>query len=160
MTENIANQAVDAHSQLAQIGQLIRARRKSFKITATAASQSAGISRVTLHRIEKGESSVSMGSYLSVLGVLDMTFAVLETENTVTELQANKNGWVPARIYLADYPQLKELAWHIQGVDELSAAEAHGVYERNERFLDKPELCDAEKELILSLKAAFEGPMP
>ena len=160
MTENIANQAVDAHSQLAQIGQLIRARRKSFKITATAASQSAGISRVTLHRIEKGESSVSMGSYLSVLGVLDMTFAVLETENTVTELQANKNGWVPARIYLADYPQLKELAWHIQGVDELSAAEAHEVYERNERFLDKRKLCDAEKELILSLKAAFEGPMP
>lgn len=160
MTENLANQAIDADSQLAQIGQLIRARRKSFKITATAASQSAGISRVTLHRIEKGESSVSMGSYLSVLGVLGMTFAVLETENTVTELQANKTGWVPARIYLADYPQLKELAWHIQGVDELSAVEAYAVYERNERFLDKRKLCDAEKELILSLKAAFEGPMP
>ncbi len=41
-----------------------------------------------------------------------------------------------------DYPQLKELAWHVQGVDELSLVEAHSMYERNKRFLDFENLSD------------------
>ena len=59
--EKISDSAV---SQLAEIGQLVRQHRKSFKITANAAAETAGISRVTLHRIEKGEASVSMGAQM------------------------------------------------------------------------------------------------
>ena len=64
MKRNIEKISNDAISQLVDIGQLIRQHRKSFKITANAAAQTAGISRVTLHRIEKGEPTVSMGAYL------------------------------------------------------------------------------------------------
>ena len=62
----------DAVSQLADIGQLIMQHGKSFKITANAAAETAGISRVTLHRIEKGEPTVSMGAYLNVISALDL----------------------------------------------------------------------------------------
>ena len=58
---------------------------------------------------------------------------------------------------LTDYPQLKELAWHVQGVDELSLVEAHSIYERNKRFLDTENLSDSEHELIELLGVAFEG---
>ena len=73
MKKNIEKISNDAISQLADIGQLIRQHRKSFKITANAAAQTAGISRVTLHRIEKGEPTVSMGAYLNVVSALDLT---------------------------------------------------------------------------------------
>ena len=61
-----------AVSQLAEIRQLIRQHRKSFKITANATGETAGISRVTLHRIEKGDPTVSMGAYLNVISALDL----------------------------------------------------------------------------------------
>jgi hypothetical protein len=66
-------------------------------------------------------------------------------------------GQLPVRISLADYPQLKELAWHVQGVADLSLIEAHSVYERNKRFLDNENLSDSEQELIELLGVAFEG---
>ena len=72
MKKNIKNLSDDAVSQLAAIGQLIRQHRKSFKITTNAASATADISRVTLHRIEKGEPTVSMGAYLNVISALDL----------------------------------------------------------------------------------------
>ena len=56
MKKKIEKISDDAVGQLADIGQLIMQHRKSFKITANAAAETAGISRVTLHRIEKGES--------------------------------------------------------------------------------------------------------
>ena len=71
MKKSIEKISDGAMSQLAKIGQLIRQHRKSFKITANAAAQTAGISRVTLHRIEKGEPTVSMGAYLNVVSALD-----------------------------------------------------------------------------------------
>ena len=42
-------------ARLQDLGARIRARRKSLGVNATAAAESAGMSRVTLHRIEKGE---------------------------------------------------------------------------------------------------------
>ena len=48
-------------ARLASLGQRIRARRKQHKVTATTAAEAAGMSRVTLHRIERGEPSVTMG---------------------------------------------------------------------------------------------------
>jgi len=72
MKKNIERMSDDAVSQLAEIGQLIRQHRKSFKITANAAAETAGISRVMLHRIEKGEPTVSMGAYLNVMSALDL----------------------------------------------------------------------------------------
>ena len=157
MKKKIEKISDDAVSQLADIGQLIRQHRKSFKITANAAAETAGISRVTLHRIEKGEPTVSMGAYLNVISALDLNLhlsAKTDIENTAN---ADSVGKLPVRISLSDYPQLKELAWHVRGVDELSLVEAHSIYERNKRFLDIENLSDSEQELIELLGVAFEG---
>jgi len=51
-------------NKLILLGQQIKAHRKQQKISAIATSEAAGLSRVTLYRIEKGESSVAMAAYL------------------------------------------------------------------------------------------------
>jgi DNA-binding XRE family transcriptional regulator len=157
MKRNIEKISDDAASQLAEIGQLIRQHRKSFKITANAAAKTAGISRVTLHRIEKGEPTVSMGAYLNVMSALDLNLHLTAKGDVEFEASRNRMGQLPVRISLADYPQLKELAWHVQGVDELTLIEAHSIYERNKRFLDIENLSDSEQALIELLGVAFEG---
>ena len=45
--------------KLAAIGRRIRAHRKQLGINGTTAAEAAGMSRVTLHRIERGEPSVT-----------------------------------------------------------------------------------------------------
>ena len=157
MKRNIEKISNDAISQLVDIGQLIRQHRKSFKITANAAAQTAGISRVTLHRIEKGEPTVSMGAYLNVASALDLNLHLSAKGSKGYEVNGDDVGKLPVRLSFSDYPQLKELAWHVQGVDELSLVEAHSIYERNKRFLDIENLSDSEQELIKLLGAAFEG---
>jgi DNA-binding XRE family transcriptional regulator len=157
MKKTIEKISGEAISQLADIGQLIMQHRKSFKITANAAAETAGISRVTLHRIEKGESTVSMGAYLNVISALNLNFHLSEKGDTGYEAKRGRVGQLPVRISLVYYPRLKELAWHVQGVGELSLIEAHSIYERNKRFLDIENLSDSEKRLIESLEVAFEG---
>lgn len=152
--EKISDNAV---GQLADIGQLIMQHRKSFKITANAAAETAGISRVTLHRIEKGEPTVSMGAYLNVMSALDLNLHLSAKTDIGDTANAGSVGKLPVRVSLSDYPHLKELAWHVQGVDELSLVEAHSIYERNKRFLDTENLSDSEQELIELLGVAFEG---
>ena len=152
--EKISDYAV---SQLVDIGQLIRQHRKSFKITANATGETAGISRVTLHRIEKGDPTVSMGAYLNVISALDLKFHLSKKGDAECDSNRSRVGQLPVRILLDDYPQLKELAWHVQGVDELSPVEAHSIYERNKRFLDRENLSDIEHELIELLGVVFEG---
>ncbi len=61
--------------QLAALGALVRARRKALKVSATALAEVAGMSRVSVHRIEQGEPSVTMGAYLNVLAALGMVFS-------------------------------------------------------------------------------------
>ncbi|MDG2117326.1 MAG: helix-turn-helix domain-containing protein [Porticoccaceae bacterium] len=157
MKKNIEKISNDAISQLADIGQLIRQHRKSFKITANAVAQTAGISRVTLHRIEKGEPTVSMGAYLNVVSALDLQLQLSAEVTRGHEANGSDLDKLPVRLSFSDYPQLKELAWHVQGVDELSLVEAHSIYERNKRFLDIENLSDSEQKLIELLGDAFEG---
>ena len=127
MKKNIEKLSNDAISQLTDIGQLIRQHRRSFKITANAAAQTAGISRVTLHRIEKGEPTVSMGAYLNIISALDLNLHLSAKGNKGYEVNGDDVGKLPVRLSFSDYPQLKELAWHVQGVDELSLVEAHSI---------------------------------
>ena len=53
--------------KLTALGQKIRSQRKALRITATATAEAAGMSRVTLHRIEQGEASVTIGAYLNAI---------------------------------------------------------------------------------------------
>lgn len=140
---------------LAAIGGVVRRRRKDLRISAVAAAEAAGISRVTLHRIEKGEPAVTMGAYLRVLVALGLAVAVRPQEEAAAPLEAHRRGWLPARVRIADYPGLKKLAWQVHGPQELTPREALGIYERNWRYLDPTTLAPAEQDLIEALRLAL-----
>lgn len=144
--------------RLQAIGLHIRRQRKALKVSATVAAESAGMSRVTWHRIEKGEPAVTMGAYLNALAVVGLEFDVLDTaarRDHKDDGDDRKKGWIPARIHLADYPQLRQLAWHVRETDTLSAREAFDIYERNARHLDEKDMAASEKELLEALRAGF-----
>jgi len=143
--------------QLAALGVQIRARRKALKVSATALAEAVGMSRVSVHRIERGEPSVTMGAYLNVLAALGMNLAATDEDNNkpVDKGAGDRAGWLPARVRLADYPQLKQLAWQVQGMDELTPREALGIYERNWRHVDEAALLPRERNLIAALRLVF-----
>ena len=142
--------------KLAELGKQIRAHRKSLRVSAIVVAESAGMSRVTLHRIERGEPSVTMGAYMNAMSALGMELSVNghSDSHSNTENQG-KPGWIPVRINLEDYPQLKQLAWQVQGTNELKPAEALGIYERNWRHVDISALEPQERNLIDALRLAF-----
>ncbi len=144
--------------QIAALGVQIRAQRKALRVSATALAEAAGMSRVSVHRIEQGEPSVTMGAYLNVLAALGMTFSATAAGDEPSENSPNdKAGWLPARVRLADFPALKQLAWQVQGTDELTPREALGIYERNWRHVDEAALLPRERNLIDALRLAFAG---
>ncbi len=75
-TPAIASNVADT---LSALGKQIRAHRKALRITATSTAEAAGISRVTLHRIENGEPSVTMGAYLNALAALGLDFGIINS---------------------------------------------------------------------------------
>lgn len=140
--------------QLNVLGERIRAQRKNLKLNATVAAEAAGMSRITWYRIEKGEPAVTIGAWFNAVTVLGLTLDIPETDTAKTD----RRGWIPARIRLADYPELKKLAWHVQGTDVLSAREAMDIYERNRRHLDEDALTPEEARLLAALRIAFGIP--
>jgi len=137
------------------LGETIRAQRKNLHISAQATADCAHISRVTLHRIEKGEPSVTMGAYFTVLDALGLQIQTKSKAGLGEESQAGPNtSVIPSEIKLTEYPQLKQLAWHIHGLDALTPIEAFGIYDRNWRHLDATSLTPLEKSLIDALKRA------
>jgi transcriptional regulator with XRE-family HTH domain len=146
--------------QLAALGACIRAQRKALRVSATALAEASGMSRVSVHRIEQGEPSVTMGAYLNVLAALGMTFSATVVGDAPSEkLVDDRAGWLPARVRLADYPALKQLAWQVQGTDELTPLEALGIYERNWRHIDEAALLSRERNLIDALRLVFGSGM-
>jgi transcriptional regulator with XRE-family HTH domain len=51
-------------------------------------------------------------------------------------------------VRISDYPRLRRLAWHAHGFDELTAAEALSIYERNWRYVEVDKLEPTEVSLI------------
>jgi transcriptional regulator with XRE-family HTH domain len=145
-----------ADDRLKTLGQQIRAWRKALRISATAAAEAARMSRMTLHRIERGEPSVTMGAYLNVVTALGLDLAIVGPAEAGSETQnGHRTGWIPARIRIADYPQLKSLAWQLKGAVELTPEEALAIYERNSRHLDLQTMGTEERELLDALRLAL-----
>jgi transcriptional regulator with XRE-family HTH domain len=140
--------------ELGALGRQIRAHRKALCVSATTAAQAAGMSRVTLHRIENGEPSVTMGAYLNAMAALGLDFGILAPP-AVDKSDADRKDWIPARIRLADYPQLKQLAWQVHGTDALTPTEALSIYERNWRHLDVQAMAPHERQLVDALRLAL-----
>jgi len=147
--------APPVRAMLQAMGARLRARRKALGVSAIAAAESAGISRVTWYRMEKGEPSVAGGTWASAAAVLGVTLMLGEQDADAP--MRGGDGWLPARVRLEDYPQLRELAWHVHGAAELTPREALSIYERNARHLDESELEPGERALIEALDRLFAG---
>lgn len=140
---------------LVDLGSALRERRKALRVSAAALSEAAGISRVTLHRIEKGQPSVTLGAYAAALGALGLELRMAPRGGEVAAAAPSRKGWLPARIDLADYPKLRELAWQLHGDAQLRPREALDIYERNWRHVDPASLDPAEQDLVDALRAAL-----
>jgi DNA-binding XRE family transcriptional regulator len=57
---------------LVQLGQRLRSMRKARACSSVEQARTVGISRSTLHAVEKGDPSVAMGTYLRVLSSLGL----------------------------------------------------------------------------------------
>ena len=135
---------------LTELGEQLRQQRRGLKVNATAASEAACVSRVTLHRIEKGNPSVTVGAFMALALALGLRLQLTAVNQAPQVL--DRKGWIPARIRLAQYPKLKELAWQVHGAQELSPREALGIYERNWRHVDLASLSQDEKDLVDALR--------
>lgn len=114
-----------------------------------ATASAAGISRVTLHRIETGASSVTLGALMNVLDALDLSLIQLEVPEDADAEAATATK--TESIELALYPLLQQLAWHVQGTSTLSAAEAAGLYARHRRRLNLEAVQPHERQLMAAL---------
>ena len=158
------DQAVE---RLGVLGARLRQHRKTLRVSASAAAEAAGLSRVTLFRIEKGVPSVTMGAYLSAMGALGLQLDVAQAQGTASHSETGSSrttvgtttvSSIPDQIRLADYPQLRELAWHIQDADAyLTPPEALDLYERNWRHADPERMDKRERALVDALAKILGG---
>ncbi len=134
-------------ASLQTLGDALRRRRKAMGVHAVTAAQAAGLSRVTLHRIEKGESSVTMGAWINLASALGLNLAWQMGAGQ----PSTPEGSIPMQIRLADYPQLQALAWQVH-TDQLSPLEAYDVYERNQKHFDANAMLPTERQLWQALQ--------
>ena len=139
-----------------RLGQALRAARKALGITVTAAAKAAQISRVTWHRLEKGERTVALGALVAAAQVLDMSVVLVPKGAAGKPAPSTGDDYLPLQILLADYPQLRQLAWQV-GDDRhvLTPREALGLYERNWRHVQHAALDPRERALLDALRRVF-----
>ncbi|MDI4633217.1 helix-turn-helix domain-containing protein [Pelomonas sp. V22] len=144
--------------KLQALGARLRARREALGISAVAAAEAAGMSRTTLHRLESGEPSVTMGAYLGASQALGLLLELRDPEQE--RRQAELAQAAPEVVRLDRYPQLQRLAWQQPGITELTAREALALYERNWRHVDAAHLEPQERELVNALVKTVGGGRP
>jgi transcriptional regulator with XRE-family HTH domain len=134
-------------ARLNALGRQIRARRKALGVSAATAAEASGMSRVTLHRIERGERSVTMGAYLSAIGALGLDMELVDPQRRKNA--AGRPDPLPRTLPVAEYPQLARLAWQLdRATAELTPREALDLYERNWRHVDPSAMDDRERALV------------
>lgn len=144
----------------AALGRALRTRRKALHISMTAAAEAAGLSRVTWHRLEKGETGVAWGFVLAATAVVGLQLGWTQggdlPEDQAMESHSPED-WLPLNIRLDDYPGLRRLAWQMrEGLEALTPREAWELYDRNGRHLDTDRLTPKEKALIGALHKVFD----
>jgi transcriptional regulator with XRE-family HTH domain len=140
-------------SALADLGAGIRQRRKQLRVSATAAAEAAGLSRVTLHRIERGEASVAVGLVQRAAAALGLQLQLAGT-HPPPELRSQAT---PERLRLADLPELRRLAWQLDSATELTPRQALDLYERNWRHVDAGAMTPAERTVLDRLVHSVGG---
>ncbi len=150
--------AGDRNAQALRLGEALRARRKALRISMAAAAEAAQVSRVTWHRLEKGEITVALGSLLGALQALGLELRVVASDALADKEAPAAEVALPLRIRLQEYPALRRLAWQLgDDMDALTPREALGLYERNARHLDLDHLEPHEQALLRMLREVLGG---
>ncbi len=98
----ITSLPISVKKGLSKLGQDISDARKRRRIPTTLMAERAGISRTTLNKVEKGDASVALGIYASVLFVLGMEKRLSELADSKfdeTGLMLDEEN-LPERIHL------------------------------------------------------------
>lgn len=138
-------------AMLGALGAQLRARRKALGVSAVTTAEAAGMSRTTLHRIENGEPSVTLGAFAAAADAVGLTLQLFDPAAVPTTTTAA----LPAAVALAAHPQLRQLAWQLGAESTVTPREALSLYERNWRHVDTAALDDDERALIRQLVATF-----
>jgi transcriptional regulator with XRE-family HTH domain len=140
-------------AKLAAIGARLRTHRRALGVNATTVAETAGMSRLTLDRIERGEPSVPLGAYMSAVLALGLDLELIDPRAQ----HAQRGATLPETVRIADYPQLKRIAWQLDGVEALTPKEALALYERNWRHVDRVAMDEEERTLVRRLVEALGG---
>ena len=138
----------DTLAALASLGAGIRARRKQLRVSATAAAEAAGLSRVTLHRIERGEPTVALGLVQRAASALGLQLQLADKRDDTQAATAARGPAAPECLRLADLPELRRLAWQLGPEAELTPRQALDLYERNWRHLDRSAMSPHEQAVL------------
>jgi DNA-binding XRE family transcriptional regulator len=145
-----------AREMMEEIGRTIRGRRKALGVSTVMAAHAAGVSRVTWHRVEKAEPSVTLGAYVAALQTLGL--GVQATQASAPAPNAFGHSatecTIAAGIAINRYPQLREIAWHVKDGFVLTPTEAWGLYDRYRRHLRLEEMQPDERKLYDELEKA------
>lgn len=143
MGRRLSTPAIHDTTDMEVVGGQLRARRKSLGLTMDDVAKKAGLSRVTLYRVEKGEPSVNAGALVRVARVLG------------THIAVGGDGGLPPSIRLSDYPGLSRLGWQLAPDTELSPYETWSLLSRTWRHIDDTAITAADARLITQLEQRF-----
>lgn len=114
-----------------ELGHTLRAARLRAGLSQAELATRAGIGRQKLIQVEQGKPGVAVAAYAAVMDALDL----------VPVLQA-------AEVRLAEYPQLKRLAWNRPGADTVTERDALALYERHWELVDAEHMDAHERDLL------------
>lgn len=144
---------------LAELGGALRKRRLALGVSAVSTAEAAGMSRVTLHRIEAGSPSVTIGAYANAAAALGLRLTLDEPQTQeqkpARDVTARQTSEKTVRV--GDFPQLRAVAWQLRAETELSGLEALQLYERNWRHVDQAAMSDDERAFVQQLADTHSG---
>jgi transcriptional regulator with XRE-family HTH domain len=138
---------------LAAIGRQLRSRRLALGVSAVTTAEAAGMSRVTLHRIEAGSPAVTIGAYLNAAAALGLRLTLDEpqAQGRQPARKAAPAQTAPETVRVGDFPQLHAIAWQLRAETELTGLEALQLYERNWRHVDQAAMSYEERAFVQQL---------
>ncbi len=122
-----------------QLGHALRTERKRLGLTQAEVARRARIHRQKLIQVEQGKPGVAIAAYAAVMDALTLALAVK-----------------PAEVTIADYTQLKQLAWNRPGSEAIAERDALALYERYWDMIDADRM-DAHERALLQRLVARHG---
>ncbi len=146
-----------AEEVLIELGRALRDRRRNLGVSAVTTAEAAGMSRVTLHRIEAGSPSVTIGAYMNAATALGLELTLEKLQPRQRPSRASAGSAAQTTVRVGDYPQLRLIAWQLRDDTELTGAEALELYERNWRHVDQAAMNDEERAFLQQLADRHSG---